>query len=405
MGGVQEKAILDNPEDRTTYSAYGDLLLENGDPRGEFVQVQLALEEEGRKPAERKKFQEREKQLLEKHAAGWVGDWTKRVGDSGPDDGQVPLPSPQPFRFERGILTDMSIGRLSLPCALALLGAHQTRLVRRLSIGQFGYPGEEDDEEEQEETPSPVKIPEDEEYPAQFVLLRWPYLENLRVFQLGWGSDEDYTDFCGFRCTTPGEHAHDFAKQMPRLEELYLFAHRVNGKKLFTMPMPNLRILQVYHSYDYAFDKLAANASLGKLTHLLCHPHGLEPGEQPYIRLAGLRALVRSPHLKSLAQLRLRLADFGDKGCEEIVQSGILKRLKTLDLRHGRIGDEGARILAACPDVRNLASLDLAHNELTPAGIEALSATGVQLASHYQHGSTEGGDIQYMEFLWQGDPE
>jgi hypothetical protein len=250
-----------------------------------------------------------------------------------------------------------------------------------------------------------LNIPEDEHYPPQYVLLRWPYLANLRVLQIGWGSDESYADFCDFRCFTPGQHAHDFAKQMPRLEELYLFAHRVNGGKLFALPMPNLRVLQVYHSYDYAFDKLAKNASLGKLTHLLCHPHGLEPGEDPYIRLSRLRALVRSPHLKSLAHLRLRLADFGDKGCEEIVQSGLLKRLKTLDLRHGRVSDEGARVLASSPDLKNLELLDLGHNELTPAGSAVLRATGVRLVDNNQHGSTRDADPDELEFLWQGDPE
>src|SRR5207248_5592445 len=135
--------------------------------------------------------------------------------------------------------------------------------------------------------------------------------------------------------------------------------HRVNGGKLFALPLPNLRVLQLYHSYDYALDKLAKNPSLGKLTHLLCHPHALESDHRPYIRLPHLRAVLRSPHLASLTHLRLRLADFGDEGIEEVVNSGALKRLKVLDLRHGCVTDEGAKMLAGCPDAKNLELLDL----------------------------------------------
>src|SRR5262249_7929232 len=151
--------------------------------------------------------------------------------------------------------------------------------------------------------------------------------------------------------------AYHLVKQMPKLEELYLLAHRVDANKIFPLPMPNLRVLQLYHSNSYPLDKLAANTSLTNLTAILCHPHAMEFDDEEggaYIRLAHLKAICRSPHLKSLTQLRLRLTDFGDKGADEIVASGILKRLKVLDLQGGSISDEGAKALAACPDLKNL---------------------------------------------------
>ncbi|MBY0458946.1 MAG: TIGR02996 domain-containing protein, partial [Gemmataceae bacterium] len=40
-----EAALVANPDELTAYSAYADYLTEEGDPRGEFVSVQLALEE------------------------------------------------------------------------------------------------------------------------------------------------------------------------------------------------------------------------------------------------------------------------------------------------------------------------------------------------------------------------
>lgn len=398
-----EAALRDNPDDRSAYAAYADLLMEQGNPQGEFIQVQLALEDEDRPAVERKKLQQREKALLKAHRSEWVGDWERLARQRGPDDGQVELPGPQPGAFERGILAQVSIDELTVACARALVRAPQARLVRRLYLGKFPLP----DEDEYEPGPD---VPEGVDDAGQYPLLRWPQLANLRVFQLGFGAEEDYDEYCSFNCWTDGDHAHDFVKQMPRLEELYLFAHRVNANKIFTLPLPHLRVLQLYHSRSYPLDRLAKNASLRNLTHLLCHPHGLEYDDNPYIQLAGLRALVHSPHLPSLTHLRLRLADFGDRGCSVIIGSGILNRLKVLDLRHGLITDEGARRLAACPELKHLELLDVSRNTLTPAGVAALHATGVPLQASRQHPPLAGEDVDTREeligeYLCEGDIE
>jgi predicted DNA-binding WGR domain protein len=138
---------------------------------------------------------------------------------------------------------------------------------------------------------------------------------------------------------------------------------------------------------------------------ILDHPHALHYGGEAYIRLDDLRAVVKSPHLSSLKHLRLRLADFGDKGCEEIVKSGILQRLQTLDLRSGCIADAGARTLAACPDLKRLKRLDLSRNELTQRGIAALRAVGVPLSVERQHASTADAEPYERDFLYEGDIE
>jgi hypothetical protein len=158
----------------------------------------------------------------------------------------------------------------------------------------------------------------------------------------------------------------------------------------------------VYHNSSYPLARLAKNPSLGNLTHLLLHPHALE--EEPYIRLAGIKAVVSSPLLKSLTHLRIRLTDAGDKGVKEIVESGILKRLKLLDLKHGCVSDKGARLLADCPDVANLERLALSHNCLTDAGIQALRATGVKLEADSMWRPT-GDESNDQEYLFAGDIE
>src|SRR2546425_1209332 len=40
-----EDALAEDPDDLATHMAYADHLVELGDPRGEFIQVQLALED------------------------------------------------------------------------------------------------------------------------------------------------------------------------------------------------------------------------------------------------------------------------------------------------------------------------------------------------------------------------
>src|SRR5262245_52486862 len=68
-----EQALVENPDDLAAHSAYADYLVEQGDPRGEFIQVQLALE----RPlpgAERKRLHQREEELLAAHEREWLGE-------------------------------------------------------------------------------------------------------------------------------------------------------------------------------------------------------------------------------------------------------------------------------------------------------------------------------------------
>src|SRR5689334_886069 len=67
-----EKALAANPPDMAAWCAYADYLAERGDPRGEFMQVQIALEDESRSKAERHALRKREATLLKAHRAEWV---------------------------------------------------------------------------------------------------------------------------------------------------------------------------------------------------------------------------------------------------------------------------------------------------------------------------------------------
>jgi uncharacterized protein (TIGR02996 family) len=373
-----EDAINENPEDRAAHAAYADLLQDQGDPQGEFIQVQLALEDEKLPAKRRRELTQRESELLAAHRAEWSGDWVNLTGRMDPSGrGQHDFPEPRPCRFVRGLLAEIVTGGLASECARALAAAPQTRFVRGL------YFGEDDGQ-------------------ALHQLAGWPGLGNLRVFQSGWTSIEEYGDFCTHQCHQDAGRVHELIARMPRLEELYLFACGVNLDALFQLPtLTHLRVLQIYHCWDYPLELLAGNSALTNLTHLLLHPKALGSWSESeaYITDEGVRSLLASPHLGKLTHLRLRLTRIGDAGCEEIVRSGILKRLKMLDLRHGNVTDAGARTLAACPDIKNLELLDLSRNALTRSGLAALRATAVPLLLQFQHAPND------EAFLAEGDYE
>jgi uncharacterized protein (TIGR02996 family) len=408
-----ERAILDDPSDLAAHAAYADWLSEQPSSpadlaRAELIRLQLALEGEPLPAAERQTWLARARALIEQHQTDWAGPWVglARFDEVLEETGHLPFPEPRPVRYVRGRPAEVVVGEASLGWAAFATCPHSW-LVRKLSVGGFSW-------REPEGEPEPP-IPPELAFLRQVgggavveALKRWPGLANLRTFQLGWTADEGYEDSCHFRCRVVGRKAHELVARMPRLEELYLFAKSVNGGALFALPMPGLRVLQVYHARDYPLERLAENASLANLTHLLLHPHGFE-GEVS-LTLSGLRAVARSPHLKKLTHLRLRLTVFGDEGVKEIVGSGLLARLKMLDLRHGRVSDAGAKLLAARPEVKGLELLDLSRNELTREGIEGLRAAGAPLRCEHQHGSTAAAgadpdDYRGMQFLFEGDYE
>jgi uncharacterized protein (TIGR02996 family) len=367
-----EQALADNWDDLAAHHAYADYLMEQGDPRGELVQVQLALEDPKLKAPERKKLQKREQAILDAHLRGWLGELAPYLLDQQEVwEWAVKNDLGYKFRLSRGWVDYLRLFHIGPDIARAVASNPLLRLLHHLVTRSADY-----------------------EDPGGEELTAAPFLGNLRSFELG----EE-----GQGRLRRGE-VFDLFEKMPRIEELRLYAHGVDVQKLFALPLPHLRVLHVHHLHEYPLEVLAANRSLGNVRELAFWPHALEPDDDAaYITPEAARALFHSPHLKSLTHLEMRLTDFGDAGCEEIVRSGILKRLKVLNLTGGRITDTGARTLAACPDLKHLEKLDLTNNALTGAGIQALKAAGVALEAAQQF-NADSLD-QDPEHLWYGDCE
>jgi uncharacterized protein (TIGR02996 family) len=258
-----EAAVRANPDDRAAHAALADYLLEQGDPRGEFIQVQLALEDESLPAARRKELKAREMALLKKHLDDWVGPWAKVPGVAAEgEDWRSPPKGWKPYRFTRGLLTGLEFGELNYAVARAVAAADTLGFVRELSVHGFAFRSDEDDaavdaldDLDDEDVPLDADIPLDEgEIPARSVMLRWPFLSQVRVFRLGGEEPAEYADYCPNRCHMPGDHVHDFVKQMPDVEELHVMAHVRDAGKLVSLPMPNLRVLLLYHGWSYPLD-------------------------------------------------------------------------------------------------------------------------------------------------------
>ncbi|HEY7313823.1 MAG TPA: TIGR02996 domain-containing protein [Gemmataceae bacterium] len=366
-----EAALVEDPDDLATHRAYADYLQEQGDPRGEFIQVQLALEDPKRTSAERRELERRERDLLTAHGRKWLGCLVNELlGPASAPWTKLPdIQRPYEIRFVGGWLARIvrQRSRFSLGSLLGrlLCKAPEVRLLRELVL--------------------------ESEEGIVARLLHSPYLGNLRVFQLGEPVEDDSFPQISPEC----DAVPDFVATLPNLEKLCLFAGGYDPAKLFALPnLTSLRVLKISLLWAlHPLDVLSENAALSKLTHLLLNPRA---SLDPLIHLAGVRAVIQSPHLRSLTHLQLRRSDLGDVGCTEIVTSGILKRLKVLDLRYGEITDAGAHILADCPDLRRLERLDLDRNGLTQRGIDVLRRVlGDRLQADNQQTADELAHRQY----------
>src|SRR3954470_8526125 len=122
-----ESALSENPDDLAAHSAYADYLMEQGDPRGEFIQVQLALENESLERPERLRLESRERELLREHRREWLGDLADLFDEE--DEGGS-------YALARGWLDTVRIEWMEEWLAELLADAPQLALLRQLLIDE-----------------------------------------------------------------------------------------------------------------------------------------------------------------------------------------------------------------------------------------------------------------------------
>jgi uncharacterized protein (TIGR02996 family) len=406
------KSLTANPDDLAGWCAYADYLVEQGDPRGEFMQTQIALEDESRPKKDRTALKKKESALLREHEKEWLGGLAAiAFAERDPDDYHYGRFEPV---WRRGVLSHIIVQNLDMKLAQALATDPVTTFVRELHIHDQNngyYDGRE------AEQPQPrAKTPRGEDRHTElFELIGSPLLTNLRHFQMGHEIPPE-DGWCD--CHTHASGLEHVVASMDRVEVLDLYCKGYDTAALFRLRnLTHLRELRVYHQYgqtrrsgagyEYPLDVLAKNTALANLTHLLIHTHQPEDIDDryrgiSYLPLEQVQALLRSKHLKKLTHLQLRLSAMGDDGIREFIASGILKQLKWLDLQHGCVTDEGARLLAACEDAKRLERIDLSRNAVSKKGLSALRKAGVNAVANSPLTEQE---VEERHYLREGDFE
>ena len=136
-----EVALAANPDDFATHAAYADLLAEQGDPRGDFIRLQLALEDR-KQPAERLRAMEQEAaQLRRRHEPDWIGplaEFANLTGWRNPRGNRVEVRRPNvEFTYRRGWLDTLRVRTLSRAVATALSGCPTARLLADLEVVSY----------------------------------------------------------------------------------------------------------------------------------------------------------------------------------------------------------------------------------------------------------------------------
>jgi uncharacterized protein (TIGR02996 family) len=121
------QTILAEPDEPAPYAVYADWLTEQQDPRGEFIRLQMSLEDPALPLYRRTKLENAAKLIQVRHAREWLGSLVPWLMNAGPLS--------YPYQFWRGQLASIACLRLSFRFAHELKQSPHCRLLRQLSIG------------------------------------------------------------------------------------------------------------------------------------------------------------------------------------------------------------------------------------------------------------------------------
>jgi uncharacterized protein (TIGR02996 family) len=362
-----EAAIAADFEDVAAHAAYADLLVEEGDPRGEYIQLRLALENRNQSPRLLREWEERANQLLHQYQPDWLGRLAPFLLGR-PRSTVEPVAPNIDFRCRRGWLTEIDVQDVRDAFITVLAGAREARMLQELTLRNTLLPNNQ----------GPLER-----------LSSAAFLETLKCFTLG---DSD-----GYRATADASRVLEIVGHMPQLTHLTLFAEQI-PEGVLGLSLPNLRSLTLRFVIPITvpnqtlaaipFQTLAANTSFSGLERLFLsnEPVVDANGHMLDSTVGDLGRFLTAPRFRRLSDLTLRIPDLGNDGCVEIARSGILKRLKRLDLRQCNLTDEGAMTLTRCPDLARLERLDVGQNQLTGVGIDALLEVGIPVQYDSQWG-------------------
>jgi len=361
-----EAAIAADFDDLAAHAAYADLLAEQGDPRGEYIQLQLAQENSNQSPRLLAEWRQRAHRLLLAHQHDWLGKLAPFMLDRKrstvePDTANIE------YTWKRGWLAELHVQDVRDAFTRVLADTPEIRMLQVLALRNTRLPNNH----------GPLEP-----------LVDSLYLESLRTFALG---DPESAE-----ATADGEHVPALIAHLPHLQVLDVRATSVPVRQLVQTRLPRLRELVLDYADEAALELLAGNRFLTNLERLsIAVRFGTRlrplddfgyPGPDYWLPPDELRAFLHSAFFGRLRDLTFRISSFGDQGCREIARSGVLRRLKRLDLRHCGITDEGAGFLARSPDLANLEWLDVGANRISDVGVSGLQEAEIRVQYDSQWG-------------------
>jgi uncharacterized protein (TIGR02996 family) len=309
--------VLSAPLDLAPRKVYADYLDERGDPRGEFIDLQLRLAS-GEAGDDEEKLTRRAQRLLSKHRAAWLGRFRESFPRLALHRGFVEQVTADAIQFVTGgeallarePVTDVTIMQLTPTLLVRLVDLPGMERVTSLDLSANGL----------------------DETAARRIAAgtRWT---SLAVLFLGY----NVLGAAGTRALLEGERLH-------ALKVLSLDANGLGdaGAEAFVA---------------------AAGTALPQLTRLHLAKNELTE--------AGVATLAASPALGKLARLSLGHNSVGDAGAVALASSLTLRNLRVLDLTHASVGAEGALALAASKLPR-LEQVLLPENPIGPVAQAAL---------------------------------
>lgn len=356
--------IRANPDDDGPRLVFADWLDEQGDPRGAFIRVQLALaqleQEEAAAGTEnlgrtdrdhtRARLQLDEQELRDAHEKEWKA----------PFNGLAYSPD-----FRRGFVEEVKVdARVFVHRAPELFDAAPLRHVHLLNLGG-----------------------------SLTAALQVPLLSRLAALTI-------HASYAG----EPLARAVASCEHLAGLKRLHLSRNRFDDRAaelLATCPtLAGLEELDLAGNElgESGARSLAASPHIGSVRYLELQGNRLGPGGAEVLasseRLANLRRLglaendIGASRLQSTSRmhelLRVPILDLSTNGLTAAGLQVILTRppgpsepgavrLQDLDLSHNELGDAGARVLASCPQLDGLRALRLARCALGDDGARALA--------------------------------
>ncbi len=363
------------PDDDAQRLIFADWLDEEGDPRGQFIRVQLALAHLAEHDRAGDNLRIEERQLLAVHRDEWEAQFRGLV------TGAV---------FRRGFVDEGKVAaRQFVRHADEIFAVSPVRHVHLLDVG--------------ESLPAVAQCPflsrlsaltvyaQHAGEPLARALARSQYVANLKVLHLGRNRLAD--DAAELLATSP---------HLAALEELDLSENEIGGTGARALSSsPHLSRLARLELRENRLGPAGAESLAGSERLVALRRLGLSDNEVGAPRLfslsrahdllrvpvldlamngltaAGLQAVFARPPGADPTAVRLEELHLGanmldDAGARVLAQCPHLATLTALTLTNCGIGDEGARALANSPHLNRVALLDLSNNPLGDIGFRVL---------------------------------